>query len=56
MNIDSISQIQKDIWGFQFIDCVRRLYDIGVIWGDAKADNIVIDKKGNLWLVDFGGG
>ena len=55
-NVDSISQIQKDTWGLQLIDCVKRLHDIGIVWGDAKIDNIVIDKKGNLWLVDFGGG
>ncbi|MCJ1399893.1 hypothetical protein MMC11_003096 [Xylographa trunciseda] len=55
-NLDSISQMQRDKWGLQLVDCIRRLHDIGIIWGDAKADNIIVDKKGNPWLVDFGGG
>jgi hypothetical protein len=27
-----------------------------VVWGDAKTSNILIDKKDDAWIVDFGGG
>lgn len=26
-----------------------------IIWGDAKADNILIDTQDNAWIIDFGG-
>ena len=28
----------------------------GLVWGDAKPDNVVIDKKMDAWVVDFEGG
>ncbi|KAJ3456896.1 hypothetical protein MRS44_016919 [Fusarium solani] len=27
----------------------------GIIWGDAKADNVLIDKNDDAWIIDFGG-
>jgi hypothetical protein len=26
-----------------------------IIWGDAKADNFMVDKNDELWIIDFGG-
>jgi serine/threonine protein kinase len=31
------------------------LHEAGIIWGDAKAPNILIDAHNNPWIVDFGG-
>lgn len=34
-----------------------RLLEIGVVWGDAKTDNVVIDdRNGGAVVVDFGRG
>jgi hypothetical protein len=32
------------------------LHRIEVVWGDGKADNVLIDANKDAWLIDFGGG
>ncbi|KAK1948708.1 hypothetical protein LY78DRAFT_39560, partial [Colletotrichum sublineola] len=27
----------------------------GIIWGDVKAENVLIDREDNAWIIDFGG-
>lgn len=37
-------------------DCsCRGRYDHKIIWGDAKADNFMVDAHNELWIIDFGG-
>lgn len=43
-------------WARQIKETVNHLHAIGVVWGDAKPGNIVIDSNGDAWLIDFGGG
>jgi serine/threonine protein kinase len=43
-------------WIRQVKETVHDLHNAGIIWGDVKPDNILIDKKNNPWIVDFGGG
>ena len=40
----------------QVKEIVNQLHVIGVVWGDVKPDNVLIDNKGDAWVVDFGGG
>lgn len=42
--------------GSQIRDTVEQMHQIGVVWGDGKASNVIIDEKENAWLIDFGGG
>ncbi|POS74261.1 hypothetical protein DHEL01_v207339 [Diaporthe helianthi] len=42
--------------GRQIKEAVEMLHRVGVIWGDAKPSNVVIDLNNDAWLVDFGGG
>ncbi|KAK4156996.1 hypothetical protein C8A00DRAFT_12093 [Chaetomidium leptoderma] len=46
----------RERWVSQIKEAVQQLHEGGVIWGDAKADNVLIDKKNDAWLIDFGGG
>ena len=32
------------------------LHEAGIVWGDAKAANILVDMDDNAWIIDFGGG
>lgn len=31
------------------------LHGIGIVWGDGKAENVLIDINDNAWIIDFGG-
>lgn len=42
--------------GRQIKETVESLHGIGVVWGDAKPSNVVIDLDNTAWLIDFGGG
>ena len=46
----------KHQWSIQITDTLIRLHRGGVVWGDAKPDNILIDKHSNAWIIDFEGG
>ena len=43
-------------WAGQVKRAVERLHEAGVVWGDAKADNVLIDRNDDAWVIDFGGG
>ena len=47
---------QKMAWLGQITKLVHSLHQHGLVWGDAKPDNVVIDKKMDAWVVDFEGG
>ncbi|KAK2924448.1 hypothetical protein FoTM2_014725 [Fusarium oxysporum f. sp. vasinfectum] len=34
---------------------IHWLHEEGIVWGDAKPDNVLIDKDENAWIIDFGG-
>ena len=42
-------------WARELDEIVARLHDAGIIWGDAKPENIVVDRDDNIWVTDFGG-
>lgn len=46
----------KQRWAEQVHDIVHQLHNSGLIWGDAKPDNVLIDRNNDAWLIDFGGG
>jgi serine/threonine protein kinase len=43
-------------WAAQVESTVERLHAAGIIWGDAKAANVLIDINKEAWVADFGGG
>jgi tRNA A-37 threonylcarbamoyl transferase component Bud32 len=42
-------------WKEQVVSTVELLHKAGVIWGDVKADIVLIDDWDDAWVVDFGG-
>lgn len=46
----------KKKWCDQVDATVRQLHDVGIVWGDAKTNNVIINADGDAVVVDFGGG
>lgn len=46
----------KNRWAEQIQHTIAALHQAGIIRGDAKPDNILIDAHGDAWVIDFGGG
>jgi serine/threonine protein kinase len=42
-------------WETQIRGSLDKLYEQGINWGDVKAENVLIDKGDNAWVIDFGG-
>lgn len=53
---DAPTDDQRQRWAAQIRESVDALHDAGLVWGDGKPSNIVIDDSGDAWLIDFGGG
>lgn len=47
---------QRERWAAQIQEAIGQLHDAEIVWGDAKADNVLIDVNDDAWLIDFGGG
>lgn len=43
-------------WSRQIQQTLGALHDRDIVWGDAKAANVLIDVEGDAWIIDFGGG
>ncbi|KAK2048014.1 hypothetical protein LZ31DRAFT_573524 [Colletotrichum somersetense] len=52
---DQSSPDLRKRWKAQISTSLERLHQKGIIWGDAKAENVLIDREGNAWIIDFGG-
>ncbi|UPK91432.1 hypothetical protein LCI18_002367 [Fusarium solani-melongenae] len=46
----------REKWAAQLRDIITQLHNAGIVWGDAKPDNVLIDSNQDAWIVDFGGG
>lgn len=46
----------REKWDEQVTITLTALHKAGIIWGDAKAVNILIDANDDAWIIDFGGG
>lgn len=53
---ESLDSDVKDKWKRQVTGTVEALHRAGIVWGDAKASNILVDTAGDAWVTDFGGG
>ena len=34
---------------------LSKLHQAGIVWGDAKADHVLIDRNDDAWIIEFGG-
>ena len=45
----------KQKWVNQVTDTLAQLHEAGMVRGDAKSENVLIDKSDDAWVIDFGG-
>jgi hypothetical protein len=50
-----IAQTRRETWATESAKHMDILHKNKIIWGDAKADNFMVDGHGQLWMIDFGG-
>ena len=43
-------------WMEQIEATVRELHCVGLVWGDVKPENVLVDAEGDARVLDFGGG
>ncbi|KAI5857371.1 hypothetical protein GGS23DRAFT_600859 [Durotheca rogersii] len=56
-DISTISKERRETWATQVRETVDWLHGNGIVWGDGKADNVLIHPDTDEpWLIDFGGG
>lgn len=51
----SVSQEKRDSWSKKSKEYIDALHKHDIVWGDAKADNFMVDAEDELWIIDFGG-
>ncbi|KAF3052827.1 hypothetical protein E8E11_007805 [Didymella keratinophila] len=51
----SVPEEKREKWSKKSKEYVDMLHKHDIIWGDAKADNFMVDKHDDLWIIDFGG-
>ncbi len=44
----------RERWATQIQETVAQLHNANLVWGDAKAENVMIDKNNDAWLIDLG--
>ncbi|KAF9760870.1 hypothetical protein IL306_004079 [Fusarium sp. DS 682] len=52
--IESPPELRKR-WASQIRRSLDKLHENDIIWGDAKAANVLIDQNDDAWIIDFGG-
>ncbi|KAF1952752.1 hypothetical protein CC80DRAFT_495090 [Byssothecium circinans] len=54
-DIGGIAMIRRKKWADQIQKTVKMLHGVGVVWGDGKAGNVIVDTSDDAWVIDFGG-
>ncbi|KAH6637284.1 hypothetical protein F5144DRAFT_570124 [Chaetomium tenue] len=50
-----IPVVLRERWVRQIKEPVQQLHEGGVVWGEATANNVLIDKNDDAWLIGLGG-
>ncbi|KAF7561264.1 hypothetical protein G7046_g2882 [Stylonectria norvegica] len=56
-DVSAIPKQRREAWASQVRWTVGWLHENGIVWGDAKAANVLIHSQTDeTWIIDFGGG
>ncbi|KAI9847475.1 MAG: hypothetical protein M1837_002376 [Sclerophora amabilis] len=53
--VDDAPLSLREKWFGDVKEMLRQLHESEIVWGDAKADNVLIDPNQDVWIIDFGG-
>ncbi|KGQ09556.1 hypothetical protein BBAD15_g5107 [Beauveria bassiana D1-5] len=56
VNVSVVPLNIRHKWADQVRQTVANLHSIGIIWGDGKPSNIIVDESDDIELIDFAGG
>ena len=56
LRMESTDMATRTKWMSKIEATVRQLHRVGIVWGDVKPDNVMINADGDAVVVDFGGG
>ena len=56
VGVSTVPQATRQRWAAQIRKTLDQLHAIGVIWGDGKPGNVIIDQDDQAWLIDLAGG
>lgn len=54
-DVGTVAKSRRRKWASQIQQSLSMLHELGVVWGDGKAENILIDIDDNALIIDFGG-
>ncbi|TKX22168.1 protein kinase domain-containing protein 30 [Elsinoe australis] len=52
----NVSLEKRNVWMDQIEAPVKGLHEMGLVWGDVKPENVLVDEAGNAWVIDVEGG
>jgi hypothetical protein len=50
-----VSLSTRQYWAAEISETLTSPHEAGIVWGDAKAANILVDAHNDPWIIDFGG-
>jgi tRNA A-37 threonylcarbamoyl transferase component Bud32 len=50
-----VAEDKRAEWSKRSEQYLEALHENGIVWGDAKAGNFIVDADAELWIIDFGG-
>ncbi len=56
VNVPAVPLAIRQKWADQMRQTVARLHSIGIVWGDGKPSNVIVDQRDDIQLIDFAGG
>lgn len=57
LNKSTVAEDRRRAWASQIRKAVDRLHKMNIVWGDAKAANVIISGgRDDAWLIDLAGG
>lgn len=55
LKIDNIPLSIRQKWFDDIKEMLRLFHASGIVWGDATAENVLVDSEDEVWIVDFAG-